>query len=169
MVGRYGKPDDSALVFPNVDRGYLSNTTILRRELYPAMVAAGIPREGPTGEKRTFHSLRHTFAKRALENGRQITWLSRHLGHSSPPASAWRPPSGRVLAAIGSGDDRRLRSRGATSRLQPVPALQPDQTIAAFPLASARKMERAPDPELGGEGARSPPSGRQHQPSGHQQ
>lgn len=28
-------------------------------------------------------SFRHTFAKRALENGRQITWLSRHLGHSS--------------------------------------------------------------------------------------
>lgn len=47
------------------------------------MRRAGIPRPGPTGEKRTFHSLRHTFAKRALESGRQITWLSRHLGHSS--------------------------------------------------------------------------------------
>jgi maleamate amidohydrolase len=44
---------------------------------------AGCPRVGLTGEKRTFHSFRHTFAKRALENGRQITWLSRHLGHSS--------------------------------------------------------------------------------------
>jgi hypothetical protein len=41
-------------------------------------------REGPTKEKRTFHSFRHTFAKRALEwRARQITWLSRHLGHSS--------------------------------------------------------------------------------------
>lgn len=30
-----------------------------------------------------FHSFRHTFAKRALESGAQITWLSRHLGHSS--------------------------------------------------------------------------------------
>ena len=29
------------------------------------------------------HSFRHTFAKRALESGAQITWLSRHLGHSS--------------------------------------------------------------------------------------
>lgn len=47
------------------------------------MERAGVPRIGPTGEKRTFHSLRHTFAKRALENGRQITWLSRHLGQSS--------------------------------------------------------------------------------------
>jgi integrase len=47
------------------------------------MKAAKIPRVGPTGEKRTFHSFRHTYAKRALENGRRITWLSRHLGHSS--------------------------------------------------------------------------------------
>jgi integrase len=47
------------------------------------MEKAGVPRIGPTGEKRTFRSFRHTFAKRALENGRQITWLSRHLGHSS--------------------------------------------------------------------------------------
>jgi len=53
------------------------------RQLYPAMAAATIRRVGPTQEKRTFHSFRHTFAKRALESGAQITWLSRHLGHSS--------------------------------------------------------------------------------------
>ena len=47
------------------------------------MERAGVPRVGPTGEKRTFHSYRHTYAKRALESGAQITWLSRHLGHSS--------------------------------------------------------------------------------------
>ena len=63
--------------------GYLWVTTILRRELYPAMVDAKVPREGPTGGKRTFHSFRHTFAKLAMENGRQMTWLSKHLGHSS--------------------------------------------------------------------------------------
>ena len=49
----------------------------------PGDGGAGIPRVGPTQEKRTFHSFRHTFAKRALESGAQITWLSRHLGHSS--------------------------------------------------------------------------------------
>jgi integrase len=82
--GELGKPDDSTFVFPGeTPSGYLSATTVLRRELYPAMKAAGIPRVGPTGEKRTFHSFRHTYAKRALENGRRITWLSRHLGHSS--------------------------------------------------------------------------------------
>ena len=44
---------------------------------------AEIPREGPTGERRTFHSLRHTYARVALEHGAELTWLSRHFGHSS--------------------------------------------------------------------------------------
>jgi integrase len=82
--GELGRPDDAKLVLPGeTPSGYLRPETVLRRELYPAMEAAEVPRVGPTGEKRTFHSFRHTFAKRALENGRQITWLSRHLGHSS--------------------------------------------------------------------------------------
>ena len=46
------------------------------------MEAAGIDRVGPTGEKRTFHSLRHTFARVALEHNRPVFWLSK-LGHSS--------------------------------------------------------------------------------------
>ena len=33
---------------------YLSARSLLRRELYSAMKRAGIPRVGPTGEKRTF-------------------------------------------------------------------------------------------------------------------
>ena len=72
------------LVFPG-EKGntFLSPTVVLRRHLYPAMAAAEIQRAGPTLEKRTFHSFRHTFAKRALESGAQVTWLSRHLGHSS--------------------------------------------------------------------------------------
>jgi integrase len=73
-----------ALVFPGENgNAFLSPSTLLRRELYPAMSRAGVPRLGPTHEKRTFHSFRHTFAKRALESGAQITWLSRHLGHST--------------------------------------------------------------------------------------
>jgi integrase len=72
------------LVFPGVNgQPFLSPTSLSRRHLYPAMAAAGIARAGPTLEKRTFHSFRHTFAKRALESGAQITWLSHHLGHSS--------------------------------------------------------------------------------------
>jgi integrase len=72
------------LVFPGVNgSGFLTPSVVLRRHLYPAMDRAGISRAGPTQEKRTFHSFRHTFAKRALESGAQITWLSRHLGHST--------------------------------------------------------------------------------------
>jgi integrase len=79
-----GSPGDDCLVFPGETKsGYLNAQVVLRRELYPAMERAKIARVGPTGEKRTFHSFRHTYAKRALENGRPITWLSRHLGHSS--------------------------------------------------------------------------------------
>lgn len=82
--GELGSPDDDCQVFPGDGRdGYLVNGTILKRELYPAMVRAGIPRVGPTGERRTFHSFRHTFARVALEHGAELTWLSRHLGHSS--------------------------------------------------------------------------------------
>jgi integrase len=80
--GQEGPVDE--LVFPGENgSGFLSPTVLLRRHLYPAMAAAEIRRVGPTQEKRTFHSFRHTFAKRALESGAQITWLSRHLGHSS--------------------------------------------------------------------------------------
>jgi len=83
--GESGPPQGSdVLVFPGESRnGHLSASNLLRRYLYPAMSRAGIPRNGPTGEARVFHSLRHTYAKRALETGAQITWLSRHLGHSS--------------------------------------------------------------------------------------
>jgi integrase len=73
-----------SLIFHGEDGDtFLTPSVLLRSHLYPAMASAKISRVGPTQEKRTFHSFRHTFAKRALERGAQITWLSRHLGHSS--------------------------------------------------------------------------------------
>jgi integrase len=75
-------PDDLVFHTAHGDH-FLSPTILLRRQLYPALRRAQIPRIGPTQELRTFHSFRHTFAKRALENSAQITWLSRHLGHST--------------------------------------------------------------------------------------
>jgi integrase len=84
LRGEWGSANDDGLVFPSTDQvGFLTPAVVLRRHLYPAMARACIARVGPTQEKRTFHSLRHTFAKRALESGAQITWLSRHLGHST--------------------------------------------------------------------------------------
>jgi integrase len=79
-----GRPaDNTTLVFAGEGaHGFISGSTILKH-LYAAMADSGVPRIGPTGEFRTFHSLRHTFAKRALECGAELTWLSRHLGHGS--------------------------------------------------------------------------------------
>ncbi len=87
LGGWWGESDataDSELVFPGDGRdGFLVSSTILKRELYPAMRRAGVPRQGPTGALRTFHSLRHTYARIALEHGAELTWLQRQLGHSS--------------------------------------------------------------------------------------
>jgi len=81
--GECGRPADDVIVFPGATATGHLDPGAIRHELYRAMKAAGIPREGPTGEKRTVHSLRHTFASRALQSGRPITWVSRHLGHAT--------------------------------------------------------------------------------------
>ncbi len=73
-----------SLIFPGAHgAAFLDPSVVLRRHLYPAMARAGIPRIGPTLEKRTFHSFRHTFAKRALERG--------HGSRGSPGTSVARP------------------------------------------------------------------------------
>ena len=77
------KDVEDLVFYASSPQSFLAPTYLLRRQLYPAMARAGIQRAGPTQELRTFHSFRHTFAKRALESGAEITWLSRHLGHST--------------------------------------------------------------------------------------
>jgi integrase len=82
--GDLGKPENYELVFAREGHGgYIPHWVFTRQVLYPAMERGGILRVGPTGQDRTFHSFRHTYAKLALENGLQVTWLSRQLGHSS--------------------------------------------------------------------------------------
>jgi integrase len=86
-----GVEDDSALLFPPLmptPDGYRRGSDIAKTVLYPAMARAGIPRSGlhltpPTDAMRTFHSLRHTYARIALEHGVELSWLSRQMGHSS--------------------------------------------------------------------------------------
>ena len=116
---------------------FLSPTVVLRRHLYPAMAAAELCRVGPTEEKRTFHSFRHTFAKRAHESGAQITWLSRHLGHSSlkDDDRHLRPLGARRTEGAGGKDGRRL-SGLTTSRtelvLEKARGVELDQKDMAF-------------------------------------
>lgn len=77
-------PADDELVFPPLfGDDYRRTYDLTRRVLYPAMEKAGIPRTGPTGEERTFHSLRHTYARITLEAGGDIAALSRRMGHST--------------------------------------------------------------------------------------
>ena len=72
-----GRPDDDTLVCPSdTVIEYMTSRVIARRELYPAMKRAGIPRLNSDGEARTFHSFRHTFARIWLENGHPIAVLS---------------------------------------------------------------------------------------------
>lgn len=78
-----GRSEENLVFHGSSPQSFLNTASLLRRQLYPAMARAGIQRGGPTQELRTFHSFQHTFAKRALESGAEITWLSRHLGHST--------------------------------------------------------------------------------------
>jgi integrase len=80
--GECGRPENDVLVF-STGSGSIPYWAFTKQILYPALKRAGIERIGPTGEKRTFHSLRHSYARITLENGAPLFWLSRQLGHSS--------------------------------------------------------------------------------------
>jgi integrase len=79
-----GMQDDDALVFANSQGGHLSGSNISNRILNPALVAAGIPKVGDDSpESRSFHTLRHGYARAMLEAGQPLQWVADELGHES--------------------------------------------------------------------------------------
>lgn len=80
--GECGAPANNVLVF-STGTGPIPYWAFTKQILYPALKRAGIGRVGLTGEQRTWHSLRHTYARVTLEHGAPLFWLSRQLGHSS--------------------------------------------------------------------------------------
>jgi integrase len=84
--GECGRPDDPAqLVFPgSKSDGCVPGSFLTRGVLYPAMQRAGVDREhAATGEKRTWHSLRHTYARLCIEAGVGLKELQEQMGHES--------------------------------------------------------------------------------------
>jgi integrase len=77
-----GKPTGDVLVFAT-GSGPIPFWTFTKGILYPALKRAGIERVGPYGKKRTWHSLRHTYARLWIEGGGNVYALSAQLGHSS--------------------------------------------------------------------------------------
>lgn len=116
-----GVPADDVLGFPaQGTTGYIGQRSVLG-VLCAAMGRADVPREGRKGALRTFHSFRHTYAKRALAAGASVPWLQRQLGHSTITVTNDRyghfERAGRRRGREDRGrPERRLLSRGVPPR-----------------------------------------------------
>jgi integrase len=80
--GESGNPGDELLVFPGGAKDGHVTAGALPKILQRSMESAGLPRDIGDGD-RVWHSLRHTYARLAIENGMSLVALSKNLGHSS--------------------------------------------------------------------------------------
>jgi integrase len=69
--------DDNDLIFANMVGKPMCQSHMLSRHFFPALVAAELPRI-------SFHDLRHTYASLKFEQGENVVYISKQMGHSSP-------------------------------------------------------------------------------------
>jgi integrase len=67
---------DLDLVFPNRKGNPEYNANFLKRSFYPALLAADLP-------SIRFHDLRHTYASLLLDQGENIKYIQKQMGHGS--------------------------------------------------------------------------------------
>ena len=70
-------PNTLDLVFPNQSGGPLDRSYILKNYFWPSLEAAGLP-------KIRFHDLRHSYASLLIDQGENIKYIQKQLGHSKP-------------------------------------------------------------------------------------
>jgi integrase len=70
-------PNRLNLVFPTGGGGPTNHNNLVNRYFLPALKKAGI-------EKIRFHDLRHTYASLLIDQGENIKYIQKQLGHSSP-------------------------------------------------------------------------------------
>lgn len=70
-------PNEQNLVFPNKSGNPLDHGHVLRHFFWPALDAAELPRF-------RFHDLRHTYASLLINQGENIKYIQKQLGHSKP-------------------------------------------------------------------------------------
>ena len=141
------RDQEDGLLFEDERGGHLRPDEA-RDRLYLAMARAGIPRVGEGRRDRTWHSLRHSYARSALEHGAALDWLRDQLGHSTIQLTAdlyGRWSAGRAPRAGGPARRRvhRLASgRGGVAlsgvepragrRAAPVPRHRPMRPVHLF-------------------------------------
>ncbi len=70
-------PNKLDLIFPNGAGNPIFDSSMLKRQFFPALKKAGI-------ERIRFHDLRHTYASLLIDQGENIKYIQNQLGHSSP-------------------------------------------------------------------------------------
>jgi integrase len=70
-------PNRQNLVFPTGGGGPINHNNLVNRYFLPALEKAGI-------ERIRFHDLRHTYASLLIDQGENIKYIQKQLGHSSP-------------------------------------------------------------------------------------